>query len=100
MDEILNFQISKIASPKSLGDTPSPLHAIQTTIGHLFSETPGRYTGKFGDCDISLQFVTEQVQTRKVCVPNYSAEMKKLMCDKMNELYDAGILAFPEELQR
>ena len=63
-------------------------------------ETPGRYTGNFGDCDTSLQFVTEPVQTRKVCVPNYSAEMKKLMCDKMNELYDAGILAFPEELQR
>lgn len=64
----------------------------------IFTITPGRYNGHFGDCDTSLQFVTKPVQTRKVVMPTYNHDMKTEMGDKMNELRKQGILARAEEV--
>ena len=38
----------------------------------VFTKTPGRYSGAFGDSDTSLRFNSKPVQTRKVSTPNYS----------------------------
>ena len=64
----------------------------------IFTVTPGRYNGHFGDCDTSLQFVTKPVQTRKVVMPTYNQDMKTKMGDKMDELRKQGILARAEEI--
>ena len=65
---------------------------------HIFTSTPGRYTGAWGDVDTTLQFSQPPVQTRKVAVPNYSHEMKQKMATKMDELIEAGVLMTPEEV--
>ena len=64
----------------------------------LFTSTPGRYTGFYGDIDTSLHFVQPPVQTRKVAVPNYNREMQEKLGAKMDELIDAGILMTPAEV--
>ena len=64
----------------------------------LFTTTPGRYSGRFGDVDTSLNFTSPPIQTRKVHVPNYSKEMKDLLADKMDELRRHGVLMTPEEV--
>ena len=64
----------------------------------VFSNTPGRYTGAFGDSDTSLRFNSRPIQTRKVQIPNYNPDMKQILSDKMTQLWDYGILARPEDL--
>lgn len=64
----------------------------------LFTTTPGRYTGKFGNLDTSLNFTLPPVMTRKVHVPTYSKQMKDLLADKMDELHRHGVLMRPEEV--
>ena len=64
----------------------------------VFSNTPGRYTGAFGDSDTALRFNSRPIQTRKVQIPNYKPEMKQILSDKMTQLWDFGILARPEDL--
>ena len=71
---------------------------INKQFEHIFTTTPGRYTGYYGDVDTTLQFVNKPVQNRKVAVPNYSVEMKQQMASKMDELIDAGVLMTPEEV--
>ena len=64
----------------------------------IFTPTPGRYSGRFGDVDTSINFTEPPVQTRKVCQPNYSYDMKIKLAEKMDELIQAGILMTPEEV--
>ena len=71
---------------------------INKQFEHLFTTTPGRYMGYYGDVDTTLQFIQTPVQTHKVAVPNYSPEMKLQMANKMDELIEAGILMTPEEV--
>ena len=71
---------------------------VNNKYKHLFTPTPGRYTGAFGDSDTSLQFTSPPVQTRKVCVPQYSPEMKMQLANRMDALIQHGILMTPEEV--
>ena len=73
-------------------------HNVNKKYEFLFTNTPGRYTGAYGDVDSSLNFVQPPVQTRKVAVPNYNREMQEKLGAKMDELINAGILMTPEEV--
>ena len=73
-------------------------YEVNKAYSDVFSTTPGRYTGHFGDISTSLQFTSPPVQTRKVAVPAYGMEMKQKMAQKMDEMYDQGILLTPDEV--
>lgn len=79
-------------------ETQNKFHSINRKYTELFTTTPGRYSGKFGDVDTSLRFNSPPVQTKKVCIPNYSPDMKDQLAAKMNELIQAGVLMTPEEV--
>ena len=72
--------------------------AVNKKFEELFTTTPGRYTGKFGDVDTSLRFNSPPVQTKKVFTPNYSKAMKDKLADIMNELIQAGVLMTPSQV--
>ena len=78
--------------------TKMKFYEINKKYSHIFTTTPLRYSGAFGDCDTSLNFTTKPVQTRKVHSPNYSLELNKIKGDIMDEMYAHGVLATPEEL--
>ena len=73
-------------------------HSVNERFKHIFTSTPGRYTGYYGDCDTSLQFTQPPVQTRKVAQANYDPEKKLKLAQKMDELIAAGILMRPEQV--
>ena len=71
---------------------------INKKYQHIFTTTPTRYSGAFGDTDTSLNFTSRPVQTRKVTQPSYSQEMKEILAQMMDELYQQGVLCKPEEI--
>ena len=79
-------------------ETRAKFRKINEQYEQLFTSTPVRYTGAFGDIDTSIQFTQTPVQTTKVAVPNYSTEMRNQLTDKMDELIDSGVLMTPEEV--
>ena len=64
----------------------------------LFTTTPGRYSGYYGDSDTSIKFTSRPVQNRKVYMPTYNTDMNNILGDKMNELMDQGILLPAEQV--
>ena len=71
---------------------------VNKRYADLFTTTPGRYSGFYGDVDTSLHFTQTPVQNRKVSQPNYSNDQNVLLGEKMDELIRAGILMTPEEV--
>ena len=79
-------------------ETRSKFVEINKKYQHIFTTTPTRYSGAFGDTDTSLNFTSKPVQTRKVTQPSYSQEMKETLAQMMDELYQQGVLCKPEEI--
>ena len=73
-------------------------YEVNKRYERVFTKTPGRYSGAFGDSDTSIRFNNRPVQTRKVSSPNYGPEMKMTLNNKMNELRQHGVLVKPEEI--
>ena len=73
-------------------------YEVNKRYERVFTKTPGRYSGAFGDSDTSIRFNNRPVQTRKVSSPNYGPEMKMILNKKMNELRQHGVLVKPEEI--
>ena len=65
---------------------------------NIFTTTPGRYSGYYGDSDTSIRFSSKPVQNRKVAMPTYNEEMNNQLGDKMDELIDQGIMAEAEKV--
>ena len=72
-------------------ETREKFRLINLRYKDLFTTTPGRYSGFFGDVDTSLQFTQTPVQTRKVSQLGYNREMNEELGKKMDELIRGGI---------
>ena len=79
-------------------ETRKKFHIINKKYESIFTPTPGRYSGYYGDVDTSINFTEPPIQTRKVSQPNYNYDQKLKLAQKMDELIQAGILMKPEEV--
>ena len=64
----------------------------------LFTKRPGKYNGTMGAVSNNLTFSGVPPRNEKVRVPNYSKDMNNKLADRMDELEDMGVLAFPESI--
>ena len=64
----------------------------------IITPIPGRYNGNFGMIDNSIHFVDRPAPVTKVYQPRYTDEMKLLLAKKMDQLFDWGCLAYPEDI--
>ena len=65
---------------------------ITKRFENLFLTTPGRYNGYYGAVDNSLRFTSPSIQSSRVAMPNYSADMQQKLAAKMDELREKGVL--------
>ena len=72
-------------------DIRKKFHDLNQEFSHVFTTTPGRYSGFYGDVSTNLQFTTKPVQNKKVATPGYSPDMTDKLAEKMNQLYDFGV---------
>ena len=79
-------------------DMKSKFIKLNEEFSHVFTTTPGRYSGFYGDVSTNLQFTTKPVQNKKVATANHTRDMNLKLAEKMNELYDFGVLMTPGEL--
>ena len=64
----------------------------------IFTKQPGKYNGAFGGVNNSLNFSTPPAPNKKVYVPSYTEEMKKILSDKLDQLVEFGLLSIPEDV--
>ena len=79
-------------------DTKRKFEETNKRYRDLFTTTPGRYSGYYGDSDTSIKFTSKPVQNKKVYMPTYNTDMNNILGDKMNELMDQGILLPAEQV--
>ena len=58
---------------------------ITTRCENRFTTTPGRYNGHYGAVDNSLRFTSPPIQSSRVAMPNYSADMQQKLAAKMDD---------------
>ena len=59
---------------------------------------PGRYNGKMGHIDNSINFASRPPPNKKIYHQNLNTEQKKLLGEKMDKLMSWGVLAYPEKV--
>ena len=110
LDNFKYTPLAKDPSPPSLEDIKvdpdnvlSPemrnkFHEVNWKYKDVFTKSPGKYTGAFGDVDTSIKFNAKPVQTRKVSVPSYSMEMQQILGQEMDKLIREGVLVRAEDI--
>ena len=71
---------------------------ITNEYSEVFTRRPGKYNGKYGKVDNSLNFSSIPAPNLKVYQPNYSDSLRKEMGDLMDRLMDFGVLQTPESV--
>ena len=84
-------------------DTMSPewknnFRGLVDSFSRIINYRPGRYNGKFGLVDNTIDFATTPPPTAKIHLPNYSENMLLKLADKMDELERWKILVTPESV--
>ena len=73
------------------------LHLV-LSFKDVINYRPGRYNGKFGWVDNTIDFSSHPPPTSKIHMPNYSEEMMRKLADKMDELEKWNILVTPDSV--
>lgn len=64
----------------------------------IFTDTPGRYNGFFGQVSCSLTLTGNPPPSLKPKIPNYSNEKMAIMADLMDKMEAWGVLVKPETI--
>ncbi len=59
---------------------------------------PGRYNGKMGHIDNTINFTSRPPPNKKIYHQNLNTAQKKLLGEKMDKLLSWGVLAYPEKV--
>ena len=73
-------------------------HSLVNSFSSIINYRPGRYNGKFGMVDNTIDFATIPPPTAKIHLPNYSEDMLQRLADKMDEMEKWNILITPESV--
>ena len=71
---------------------------ITNDYADIFNKQPGKYNGAYGRVNNTLNFATRPPPNKKVYLPQYSEEMRRIQGDLMDQLYSYGVLRTPEEI--
>ena len=64
----------------------------------VIDPAPGKYNGKFGECNTLINFTDTPPPIEKVYTPAYSREMQKTLADKMDKLIEWGVLVKADDI--
>ena len=59
---------------------------------------PGRYNGRLGHIDNSINFTTRPPPNRKIYHQKLTEEQKRILGEKMDKMMSWGVLAYPEQV--
>ena len=81
--------------------SPEWKHKFKETcleFSDIINPRPGKYNGFYGRVDNSINFASVPPPTVRAHLPNYSADMLKILGDKMDKLEEWGVLVKPEDI--